>query len=106
MEWKIEYLKEALKDLKSLDHSEQIQVLKAIDKVSQNPLPNHEGGYGKPLGSKPSANLTGYFKIKLLKLGIRVVYGLVRERGIMKIIVISIRDDETVYEIAVDRIDR
>lgn len=105
MKWKVEYLKKSLKDLKSLDHSQQLQVLKAIDKVSQNPLPNFEGGYGKPLGNKSSTNLTGYFKIKLLKLGIRVVYGLVKERGIMKIIVISIRQDETVYQIAVDRID-
>ena len=100
MKWKVEYLKKSLKDLKSLDHSQQLQVLKAIDKVSQNPLPNFEGGYGKPLGNKSSTNLTGYFKIKLLKLGIRVVYGLVKERGIMKIIVISIRQDETVYQIA------
>jgi len=105
MEWKVKYLKEALKDLKSLDHSQRLQVLKAIDKVSQNPLPNFEGGYGKPLGNKSNTNLTGYFKIKLLKLGIRVVYGLVKEQGIMKIIVISIREDETVYQIAVDRID-
>jgi len=105
MKWKVEYLKESLKDLKSLDHSKKLQVLKAIDKVSQNSLPNFEGGYGKPLGNKSNTNLTGYFKIKLLKLEIRVVYGLVKERGIMKIIVISIRKDETVYQIAVDRID-
>lgn len=106
MKWKVEYLKEAVKDLKSLDHSQTLQVLKAIDKVSQNPLPNYEGGYGKPLGNKSNTNLTGYFKIKLLKLGIRVVYGLVIEQGIMKIIVISIREDDTVYQIAADRIDK
>lgn len=105
MEWNVEYLKEALKDLKSLDHSQQLQVLKAIDKVSKNPLRISEGGYGKPLGNKSNTNLTGYFKIKLLKLGIRVVYGLVREHGIMRIIVISIREDDIVYQVAVDRID-
>ena len=105
MEWKVKYLKEALKDLKSLDNSQQLQVLKAIDKVSKNPLPNFEGGYGKTLGNKSNTNLTGYFKIKLLKLGIRVVYGLVREQGIMRIIVISVREDDTVYQIAVDRVD-
>lgn len=105
MMWKVIYLKDALKDLKALDHSQRIQVLKAIDKVSQNPLPTFEGGYGKPLGNKADRNLTGYCKIKLLKLGIRVVYGLMREKGVMKIIVISIRDDEAVYETAVDRID-
>ncbi|WP_242843551.1 AbrB/MazE/SpoVT family DNA-binding domain-containing protein [Thermincola ferriacetica] len=29
-------------------HSQRLQVLKAIDKVSDNPLPQNEGGYGKP----------------------------------------------------------
>jgi mRNA interferase RelE/StbE len=101
----INYSKEAEKDLSSLDNSQKIQVLKAIRKLSQNPLPSSEGGYGKPLGNKSNANLIGYFKIKLLKLGIRVVYGLVRENGIVKIIVISIREDEAVYQIALDRID-
>lgn len=106
MKWKIEYLEDARNDLKSLDNSQRIQVLKAIDKVSQNPIPNIEGGYGKPLGNKSNTNLTGYLKIKLLKLGIRVVYGLIKENGIMKIIVISVREDETVYQIAVDRIKK
>jgi len=102
--WKVEYSKEAVKDLKSLDNSQKVQVLKAIDKVCINPLPNYEGGYGKPLGNKSNTNLTGYFKIKLLRLGIRVVYGLIREHGVMRVIVISVRADDTVYEIAVDRI--
>jgi mRNA interferase RelE/StbE len=42
MAWTIEYLKEAEKDLLGLDHSQRLQVLKAIEKVSENPLPNHE----------------------------------------------------------------
>lgn len=105
MNWIIDYLKEAEKDLNSLDNSQKIQVLKAIRKVSQNPLPTLEGGYGKPLGNKSNTNLTGYYKIKLLKLGIRVVYRLVKENGIMKIIVISVREYEAVYQIALDRID-
>lgn len=74
MNWLIEYSKEAEKDLGLLDNSQKIQVLKAIRKVSQNPLPASEGGYGKPLGNMSNTNLTGYFKIKLLKLGIRVVW--------------------------------
>ncbi|SDN79001.1 type II toxin-antitoxin system RelE family toxin [Acetanaerobacterium elongatum] len=104
MNWVIEYTKSAEEDLKALDRSQQLQVLKAIKKVSLNPLPNTEGGYGKPLGNHLSSKLTGYLKIKLLKLGLRVVCSLVREDGIMKIIVISVRDDETVYRMAQDRI--
>lgn len=105
MRWHVDYTKESRKDLKTLDNSQRLQVDKAIEKVSQNPLPQSEGGYGKPLGNKSKANLTGYLKIKLLKLGIRVVYKLVRENGIMKIIIISVREDDAVYQIAMDRID-
>lgn len=75
-----------------------------MNKVSKNPLPNSEVGYGKPLGDSLSVNLTGYFKIKLLKLGLRVVYSLVREGNIMRIIIISIRDDDTVYKMLKNRI--
>ena len=50
MNWKLEYLPEAEKDLKDLDGSQRILVLKAIKKVQQNPLPVEEQGYGKPLG--------------------------------------------------------
>ena len=64
MIWSIEFLKEAEKDIKKLDHSAQLQVLKGIRKVSQNPLPKEEGGYGKSLGNKRGANLTNLLKIK------------------------------------------
>ncbi len=101
--WQIEYLPDAKKDLLSLDNTQRLQVLKAIEKVSANPLPTTEGGLGKPLGSHSGNNLTGYLKIKLLKLGLRVVYRVVKENNVMKIIVISVRDDETVYKMAKNR---
>jgi mRNA interferase RelE/StbE len=104
MTWTVEYLKEAEADLKGLDRSQQIQVLKAIQKVSKNPLPNTEGGYGKPLGNRVSSKLAGYLKIKLVKLGLRVVYCLVMEKHSMRIIIISVRDDEKVYQMAQERI--
>jgi mRNA interferase RelE/StbE len=103
MAWAIVYLEEAIKDLKKLDHSQQLQVLKAVRKVSTNPLPNTEGGYGKPLGNHPSTRLSGYLKIKLLSLGLRVVYCLLREKNLMKVIIISVRDDEKVYKLAQNR---
>lgn len=94
MMWRIEFLKEAEKDLRKLDHSTQIQVLKGIRNVSQNPLPTEEGGYGKPLGNKSGTNLTSLMKIKFKDLGIRVVYKVEQVNGVMKIIVISARTDE------------
>lgn len=106
MEWRLEFLKEAEKDFSSLDHSQRLHVAKAISKVLENPLPTFEGGRGKPLGNKGGNNLSGYYKIKLLKLGLRIVYRLIRENGVMIIIVISVRDDDTVYDIAYKRIEK
>jgi mRNA interferase RelE/StbE len=100
----VEYTKEAANDLKELDRTQQLQVLKAIKRVSENPLPNSEGGYGKPLGNHLSAKLPGYLKIKLAKAGLRVVYHIERSESIIRIIIISIRDDDTVYKMAQERI--
>lgn len=107
MIWSIEFLEEAEKDMKKLDHSAQIQVLKGIRKVSQNPLSVREGGYGKPLGNKSGTNLTNLImKIKFRDLGIRVVYKVERVGKVMKIIVVSARTDEQVYNEAAKRRDR
>ena len=38
MTWDIEFLEEVEKDMKKLDHSVRIQVLKGIRKVSKNPF--------------------------------------------------------------------
>ena len=46
MNWQVQYHPDALKDLKKLDGSQQVLVKKAIRKVSGNPLPASEGGYG------------------------------------------------------------
>lgn len=97
--WQIDYLPEAAADFDSLDHSQQLLVSTAIDKVSKNPLPQAEGGYGKPLRSP----LTGLLKIKLRGAGLRVVYKLERPNSCMLIVVISIRDDDVVYDLAAKR---
>lgn len=102
--WRVEYTKDAARDLKELDRSQQFNVLKAVNKVSANPLPQNEGGFGKPLGNHLTGNLTGYLKIKLRKLGLRVIYRLVNDGNIMRIIIISVRDDDTVYKMAQERI--
>lgn len=103
MSWKIEYIKEAQRDLQRLDPYNRKLILRAIEKTAERPLPPPEG-IGKPLGSHAAANLSGYYKIKLRDLGYRVVYGLIREENTMKVIVITIRDDEAVYREAERRI--
>jgi mRNA interferase RelE/StbE len=98
--WKVEYLKAAVADLKKLDRSQRIEVFNKINRTAENPLPKSEGGYGEPLANTNVAQLAGYCKIKLLKLGIRVVYRLEKSEDKMKIIVVSARTDEEVYKIA------
>ncbi len=103
MNWQVEFLPEAERDMSELDGSVKTQVLKGIVKVSQNPLPQSEGGYGKPLGNKGSLNLTNLLKIKFRDIGIRVVYKVIREDTVMKILVVSARTDEKVYKEAAKR---
>ena len=91
MEWKIEYLKEARRDLKRLDPYNRKLILMAIEKTAERPLPPPDG-IGKPLGNHARG------------LGYRVVYQLVRDGGTMRIIVISVRDDDAVYKEAERRI--
>ena len=103
MTWNLEYLPEAITDLAALDNSIRLPVIKGIKKVQKNPVSKEEGGYGTPLGNKEGNNLTGLFKIKFQKYGIRVVYKLECQDNIMKIIVISARAENKVYDEAGNR---
>lgn len=103
MNWKLAFLPEVEKDLRQLSGDQRILVRKAIRKVQSNPLPMSEGGYGKPLGSRNGANLTGFLKIKLRGAGLRVVYKLVRTESEMLIVVVGARADDEVYETAEQR---
>jgi mRNA interferase RelE/StbE len=97
MAWTIDYLPEANRDLAKLDGSTRQHVIKAIDKIASNPLPEQEGGYGKPLGRKRDVDLTGLLKIKLKKDGIRIVYKLCRNDDSMLVIIIGVRTEDEVY---------
>ena len=106
MKWTVKYLPEAQKDLKELAGNQRLFVAKAIDKVSQNPLPASEGGYGKPLGNKGGNHLAGFLKIKLKDAGIRIVYKLIKTETDMLIVVIGARADNEVYDIAGQRVSK
>lgn len=103
MKWKIEYIKEAQKDLKRLDLYNRKIIVKAIEKTAERPLPPPDG-IGKPLGNHSTSKLSGFYKIKLRNLGYRVVYSLVKDKETIKVIVISIRDDDAAYKEAERRI--
>jgi mRNA interferase RelE/StbE len=104
MKWIVAYSSDAFDDLHHLSHSQQIMVLKAIRKVSVNPLPQNEGGYGKPLGIYSTTQLSEYLKIKLRKPGIRIVYRLINTKKEMRIVIISVRENEKVYFLLQERI--
>ena len=77
---------ESLEDLMKLDTTKQARVMKVIKRHSRNPLPQREGGYGIELRGE----LAGTIKIKLLKDGLRVVYKVIKESKVMRIIAIGI----------------
>lgn len=106
MNWNLVFLPEAEKDFRNLAGNERIVVAKALNKVVENPLPINEGGYGKPLGNKNSNNLSGFLKIKLKNLGIRIVYKLIKIDSQMLVVVIGARADDEVYDVAKNRIDK
>lgn len=95
--WEVRLLDEAKDDLKKLDNSTRIKVLKAMRRIAQNPLPHVEGGYGKPLGKRDGADLTGFMKVKLRADGIRIVYTLERKGERMIVVVVGARSDGEVY---------
>ena len=101
--WELSFLPEAREDLRALDGSQRIRVVKAIAKVQSNPLPSSEGGYGKPLGNKRLSKLSGLMKVKLKSDGIRIVYKLERIEHAMRIVVIGVRSDDAVYREAQKR---
>ena len=104
MKWSLEFTLDAQNDLQNLDNSQKKQITRAIEKVRQNPLPDYEGGYGKPLGNKGNINLSGCLKIKLKASGLRAVYRLIRTESTMQMIVIGLRKDEEVYKTAEKRL--
>lgn len=94
---------EAVRDIERLDGSRRRLVFKALERVRTNPLPSERGGYGKPLGNKGGANLTGFMKVKLRGSGIRIVYRLVEIEGKMAVVVVGSREDEEAYRTAARR---
>jgi len=101
--WKVEYLPEAVSDLIRIDKSIRARIIKGINKVVQNPVAKSHGGYGEPLGNQKGRDLSGLYKIKYRDIGIRVVYSLREQSGIMTIVVIGVRSNSEVYNEAYKR---
>lgn len=95
--WTVTYSRQAEKDFSKLHNHQRILVRKAIKKVSVNPLPFTDGGYGIPLGNKHGFDLSGLNEIKLKGQNLRVIYRLYNEQMIMENIMIGKRSDLEVY---------
>lgn len=101
MSYKLAFIKEALNDYQKLDGSQRILVDKALKRILLNPLPQQEGGYGKPLAQ---TKLTGLMKVKLKRSGLRIIYCLERHEYQLLVIIIGARADSQVYKEAQRRI--
>ena len=97
--WKLIFPDIVKEDFAALVVPVRAQVLKMINRVAANPLPQSRGGYGKPLGG----NLSGLFKIKLRRAGVRVVYALREIDGEMVVVIVGMREENTVYALAARR---
>lgn len=106
MIWNVVLLPEAKQDLKRLDNNQALLVRKAIKKVSQNPFPTTEGGYGHALSNKQGNHLAGCMKIKLRATGLRIVYKLQQVNDEMLIIVIGARTNDEIYDTAQTRLKK
>lgn len=99
---KLIFWDEAKNEWDKLEGHQRKFVMKALQRIEENG-PN----IGDPLGNKRNVDLSGYRKVKLLKIGVRIVYKIVNDEiEVTEIVAIDHRDDEEVYKIAFDRIKK
>ncbi len=86
------------KDLKQLNHSIRIEVFRKLEKIRNSPK------IGQPLGNKYGLNLTKLKKVYVSKKKIRIVYEIIDNILVIKVIAIGKREDMEVYKQAKERI--
>ena len=95
--YEIKYHPLVEKDLKQLNNSVRIEVFKKIQKIQKSPQ------LGEALGNKNGLNLTGLKKMYVAKKQIRIVYEIIENIVVIKILVIGKRVDMEVYKQAEQR---
>ena len=88
----------ALKELRSLDGSVQKKVIKQVEKLKKYPQ------LGPLLGNKHGYDLTGYRKLYVDSKRIRIIYSIVEDQILVKVLAIGKREDFKVYKDATDRL--
>lgn len=90
---------DAKEDLRDLDNAARIVVVKAMNKLKQNPEKR-----GAPLGSKATGDLTGLRKLVAGNRDYRIVYRVQDDDTVCVVWVIGLRADSEVYEMAMARL--
>ncbi|MDR0358262.1 MAG: type II toxin-antitoxin system RelE/ParE family toxin [bacterium] len=98
---KVSLLPEAASDIRALDRSARILVLKALKKLETAPEMR-----GAPLGSRSNAqsDLTGFRKLVVGNRDYRVVYEIRPDGTVVIVWVVGKRADDEVYETAQARV--
>lgn len=92
--YKLKFVPSALKEWQGLDNSVKEPMRKALKKRLDNPhIP----------GCELHGDLDGYYKIKLLKHGYRLVYYVEDEYLVVVVMAVDKREDSVVYRSAVAR---
>ena len=84
-------------DLKQLNNSVRIEVFKKLKKIQSSPE------LGELLGNKNNMNLTGLRKMYVAKKQVRIIYEIVEDVVIVKVLAIGRREDMIVYKQAEQR---
>ena len=79
-------------DLKRINNSILIEVFKKIEKIKQSPE------LGQLLGNKNNMNLSGLRKLYVAKKQVRIVYEIVNDILVVKVIAIGKREGMEVYQ--------
>lgn len=95
--YEIKYHPSVESDLKQLNNSVRLEVFKKLKKIQQMPE------LGKPLSNKNNMNLTGLFKVYVAKKQVRIVYEIIDNILVVKVIAIGKRESMEVYKQAVER---
>ena len=91
----MKFLPEALAEWQALDGSVKEPLRKLLKKRLENPhVP----------GGALHGDLQGYYKIKLLKQGVRLVYGVEDDFLIVMVMAVDRRENSRVYQSTLDRL--
>ena len=81
-----------IEDLKKINNSIQIEVFKKIERIKHSPE------LGQLLGNKNNMNLSGLRKVYVAKKQVRIVYEIINDILVVKVIAIGKREGMEVYK--------